>query len=276
MKRIIRLSITILVIFILYLNSPFPSEASREISITSDKLTLLGDEEMNVSASPSGFTDGETIYIKGAFYQEGFTNYFGFTKYNDNWVKNGESTLNQRQIKIREWDGYLTVKNDFTDSGYKGNGEYKFKVGFYYTTSGGNLSSVNWSSNSLSLNIIAPSPTQTPIPTSMPSSTPNPTNTPTPPTSPPSPSTKLPLATKTPVTPKVYGESNILGDSNVKVNSDSKNPSITPQDMKLQAENQKSIDLAKILIIVGVAMIGGSTLWLFIKTKRHKGLNLHS
>ena len=61
----------------------------------------------------------------------------------------------------------------------------------------------------------------------------------------------------------------------MKVNSDSQNASPTPQDTKLLGENQKSIDLAKILIILGAAMIGGSALWIFIKTKKQR-LNLHS
>lgn len=157
--------------------------ASRDLTISSDKTSLFGDEEMTISASSSGFTDRETIYLKGAFYQDGSTNYFGYTKKGDNWIKSGESILNQRIEKIDEWNQSLIVKSDFSDSGFNGEGSYKLKVGYYYFTTGGKISSVNWSSNSLDIYINEPDPTSTPMPTSTPSPTekqPTPTNTPSP------------------------------------------------------------------------------------------------
>ena len=57
-----------------------PVFATRSVVIEANKQSLLGDEEMAIIASPSGFTSGEIIYVKGAFYQEGSTNYFGYTK----------------------------------------------------------------------------------------------------------------------------------------------------------------------------------------------------
>src|SRR3990167_1285393 len=99
--------------FFLFFQSK-PIYAARNISITSDKSSLKGYEEMNLTASTSGFTDGETIYIKGAFYQDSASpNYFGYTKNGDNWIKNSESSQSQRLIKIGEWDGKLIVKSDF-------------------------------------------------------------------------------------------------------------------------------------------------------------------
>jgi hypothetical protein len=151
-----------------------PSYAARNVVIESNKSALFGEEEMTVHiASMSGFITGETIYFKGAFYQEGSTNYLGYTKIGDTWIKNGESTINQKKIKIGDWDGNLAVKTDFSDSGYIGEGSYKFKLGFYYLTSGGNLSSINWSSNNLDVNISEPDPTVTPrqIPTDKPEPT---------------------------------------------------------------------------------------------------------
>ncbi|MBI5620981.1 hypothetical protein HY949_04325 [Candidatus Gottesmanbacteria bacterium] len=163
------------------------------MTITSDKTSLFGDEEMTITASASGFTPGETIYIKGVLYQEGSTNYFGYSKNGDAWIKTGDSSTNQRLIVIDDWNGSLSVKSDFSDSGYKGEGDYKAKVGFYYTTSGGNLSSVNWSNNSISvlLNEPDPTPTFTPMPTPTPHPSQAPTVTPTPT------STKTPTPTPT-------------------------------------------------------------------------------
>ena len=171
--------------------TPQKAAASRNITISADKTVLNGYDEMTVTVSSmSGFTDGETIYIKGAFYKDGSTNYFGYTKNNDTWIKNGDTTVNQKQVQIGNWDQKLVIQSDFSDSGYVGEGDYKLKVGFYYTTSGGSVSSVNWSTNSLDITINDPDPT----PTSLPTSTPVPTSTPKPTPTP----TAKPTATKSP------------------------------------------------------------------------------
>ncbi len=163
----------------LYFFITSPVYAARSVSISSEDTSLFGDEEAQITVSPSGFTDGETIYIKGAFYQDGGTNYFGYTKNGDNWIKNGESTIKQNSIKIGEWNNKLAIKSDFTDSGYKGEGDYLFKIGFYYTTSGGNLSSVNWSSNNLVFSINEPDPIQSPAPSQHPVNNTSPSSSPT-------------------------------------------------------------------------------------------------
>lgn len=173
---------------LLFLLCVTPVYAARSLTIQGNKSSLLGDEEMTITASISGFTDGETIYIKGAFFQSGSTNYFGFTKSGDSWIKNSASNTSQRSVKIGEWDGTLIIKSDFSDSGYKGEGDYSFKVGFYY----GSYSSVNWSGNNLTITLNEPDPTPTLSPT--PTLTPTPTNTSTPTPSP----TQAPGATNTP------------------------------------------------------------------------------
>ncbi|HLD24544.1 MAG TPA: hypothetical protein VJB96_01370 [Patescibacteria group bacterium] len=166
-------------VLVLLLWHPIESlRATRSLMITSTTTSLFGEDEMVVTASASGFTDGEAIYVKGAFYQSGSTNYFGYTKKGDgSWVKNGETTMSQQSVTIGSWDGTLSVKSDFSDSGFGGEGDYSFKVGFYYTTSGGNLSSVNWSENTLTVTLNEPDPTPTPTPSMTP--TPNPTSVPT-------------------------------------------------------------------------------------------------
>lgn len=166
-----------------------PVFAARSLTVIGDKTALLGNEELTITASPSGFIDGETIYIKGAFFQSGSTNYFGYTKSGDSWIKNSTPNTSQRLVKIGEWDGTLVMKSDFSDSGYKGEGDYNVKVRFYYG------SSEDWSSNVLAVNISEPDPTPTetpipPTPTSVPA-----TSTPVPPTATKAPT---PFPTKTP------------------------------------------------------------------------------
>lgn len=165
--------------------------AARTLTLTSDTDRIVGDASFRVTASVSGFIDGETISIKGAFFYPGSTNYFGYTKRSDDtWVKNGETTGEQAKVVIGVWDGTLLLRADSADSGYQGEGEYQVKLGFYYVTGTGSLSTVNWSANTLPITITQPdptiTPTLTPLPTSTPSVilsptvTPHPTRTPTP------------------------------------------------------------------------------------------------
>lgn len=126
-----------------------------------------------------GFTDGESVYIKGAFSLPDSTNYFGYTKKGDEWVKNSITAADQLSVKAGEWDGRFTVKPDFADTGFKGTGNYNFKVGFYYYSNAGNLSSVNWSNVQTANITFIPTPTAVPTPTETPVPTPVPTSVPT-------------------------------------------------------------------------------------------------
>lgn len=151
----------LLIIILLHLSAGL-SFAARNLEITSDKSSIFKNEELNIVASVSGFVSSEKIYLKGAFYKDGSSNYFGLTKFNDSWIKNSTTALSQKEVIIDSWDNNILVKPDFNDSGFSGSGEYKFKVGFYYLTSSGNLSSVNWS-NDINIKIEA-IPTETPTP----------------------------------------------------------------------------------------------------------------
>lgn len=148
--------LVLLLVSVYFLESAGSSSAARNISITSNKSSLSTDEELVVVASASGFTSGEKIYIKGAFFKDGSSNYFGLTKNNETWIKNSATALSQREVNIGSWDNSVNVKPDFSDTGFNGSGEYKFKLGFYFLTSGGNASSINWSSNDVSINLGSP------------------------------------------------------------------------------------------------------------------------
>lgn len=200
MTRILRISIFSLSIFYSLLLLPRQIYATRSLSISSSATSLTSEETLTINTVPADFTPGETIYIKAAFHKSGSDNYFGFTQKNSDWIKNSETTINQRSIIIGSWDQNLVSKSDFTDSGFQGNGEYLLKVGYYYLTSGDNLSPVKWSTNSLPVNLVqpTPTPTPTPIPTPVPTATPAPTST-TSPTQSPTPSPK-PTSTPRPTT----------------------------------------------------------------------------
>jgi hypothetical protein len=233
--------------------------AARSISIISvNKDTLLGDEDLNIVASPSGFASDEQFYIKGAFYQDiSSPNYFGYTKNGDNWIKNSDSVVNQKLVKLNEWDDSLTTKVDFLDSGYKGEDSYKFKIGFYYITSGGKTSSVNWSSNNVDIMVNEPDPTPTPdlspvetlTPTANPvavliKSTPTPTFKPAATTTlKPSPTTmKVLIATKT----------TVLGISSK--SAEIQNPTSTVQPIRIASASKNNL-LAEILISLGIVFL---------------------
>ena len=243
-----------------------PVEASRSLSITSDKSSLFGDEEMLITASPSGFATTEAVFIKGAFYQDGSTNYFGLTKNGDTWIKNGDSSQNQLQVKIGDWDGGVRVKCDFGDSGYKGEGDYKLKLGFYYTTSNGTLSSINWSSNVLTVSVSEPDPTPTvtPQPTTTPTVAPTKTATPT--AIPIKTSTPTPKPTASPtVSPEESSSSSLSGEV-LGLEFDSP----TPPSTNSKTGNKSNI-FALVLIGLGIIFVGLS---LYLGTKYKKNLQV--
>jgi len=137
--------------------------ASRSIRIVTAPFTLISDQPQEIIASASGFDDGELVHIKGALYRDGSTNYFGYTENGGVWVKNSAPTETQRSVDMSTWDGSLRVRADFEDSGYSGDGPYFLKIRFYYGENGS-----QWSENSVSVTLVAPTATVTPVPTPSP------------------------------------------------------------------------------------------------------------
>lgn len=192
---------------------------AKSMTFTIPSHVLQGDQELTITASASGFTTQENLYIKGAFFKEGSSNYFGYTKYGDTWIKNSTSTVNQRKVYIGEWDGTVTVKADYNDSGFVGNGSYKLKLGFYTLASDGDISNVHWSETIASLELEQPPPTPTTVPTNTPVPTQSPSSTPTPVTT--IVQTQTPLPSRTQPTPPLSKvsfvaktqEKKVLGDT---------------------------------------------------------------
>jgi hypothetical protein len=149
-------------------------------SFTLPVSSLIADQEMTLTASVSGFQHGKEFYIKGAFYKQGSSNYFGYTKSDDSWIKNSVTTKNQKKVTVGTWNHELLVRPDFQDSGFIGDGEYFFKVGYYSIDTEGNPSSVKWSDTSVAIHLTAPTPTPLPTETPRPTQTPKPASTATP------------------------------------------------------------------------------------------------
>ncbi|MGB9637260.1 MAG: hypothetical protein ACPLY7_00470, partial [Microgenomates group bacterium] len=59
-QRKLSLAFFVACVACLFLIFPGSAQATREIIIVSDKSSLLGEEEMEVVASASGFIEGET------------------------------------------------------------------------------------------------------------------------------------------------------------------------------------------------------------------------
>jgi hypothetical protein len=172
------------------------------ISITSgNESTLTGEQELTLTATPSGFPTSQSLIVKGAFYKDDPSpNYFGYIKNGSNWIQvdasGNKGSLPQISVDLGSFQ--ITVKSEFTDTGFTnyGDGLYKLKIG-YYTSLSDDI--VQWS-EPISVTLIAP-PTPTPTPSPTPTPTPGPTSTPTAtPTKTPTPTlkpTKTPFPTPT-------------------------------------------------------------------------------
>lgn len=171
------------VIFLLFLYPIGEVSAARAISIQVSGDTFVVDEPFEITASASGFSNGESVRIKGAFFLSGSTNYFGFSRLGDSsWVENIQSAVRQPEVVMGTWDNRLSVMGDAADSGYQGEGEYFLKLGYYYITGSGTLSPVQWSTNTVPVVLRDPeiTPTRTPAPTATSAPTASPTHTPRP------------------------------------------------------------------------------------------------
>ncbi|HBQ51270.1 TPA: hypothetical protein DD690_04805 [Candidatus Daviesbacteria bacterium] len=119
--------------------SPSPSSASSfTISNVPSSIDSTQTFTTSITLELSSYPNTK-FYLKGAFVKSGSTNYFGYTKVNDSWVKNNNTYSDQYSITTDssgKWSGSLEIQPDVFDSGYEGTNDYIFKVGRY--TSSGN------------------------------------------------------------------------------------------------------------------------------------------
>lgn len=134
---------------------------SQSLIISNIPTNIKSTDSFSINVTLTSNTNINTsFFIKGAFYRDGETNYFGKTKVSNSWIKNSQSATEQFKIitdSSGNWSGNLELMVDSDDSGYKGSGGYKIKVARYNSDGSG----LFWS-NDVSINIenISP-PTQT-------------------------------------------------------------------------------------------------------------------
>jgi len=141
--------------------------------------------EINVSLVDAPIN--RTYYLRAALFEEGKTNYFGYT-YNHSGQWHNSPSQHTEFLEITtnsegSWSGQLKAKADLNSSYFKGSGKYQFKIGRY--TVGG--SGPSWSNNTGSITInyspppsSSPSPEPDPTPESEPESTSSPMVSPSP------------------------------------------------------------------------------------------------
>lgn len=155
--------------------TPTPNN-SPNISISNVPSSINVDQSFDASVQITNFSPNSNYYLKGAFKKSDTSNYFGQTLVGNTWIKNNEEYTKQLLITTDSsgnWNGTISIKGDQNDSGFTGNDNYVFKVGYYHDGS-----SVSWS-NEVIVNLTGsvPTPTQTPTPTTK--STVTPTKLPT-------------------------------------------------------------------------------------------------
>ncbi len=133
-----------------------PSSTKQSFIISLDKNELTDSVSLPITVRLENFDPNKTYYLKGAFYKDGSTNYFGLTNVSGTWIKNSASYNSQFKISTNSsgnWQDKIDLRNDPSDSGFTGSGEYKLKMG-HYTEEGKNLT---WS-NSVDISLHAEKP----------------------------------------------------------------------------------------------------------------------
>lgn len=133
---------------------PAPSSGKNEntFSIKDAPAEIDSDQEIEVNVLIKlSDKPNSAFYLKGAFKKSDSLNYFGETYSGSSWCKNNSTYSKQLAIAVNsdgKWEGKIKVRPDFEDSGFKGTGDYVFKVGRYTDMGNGPV----WS-NELSLKI---------------------------------------------------------------------------------------------------------------------------
>lgn len=167
-----------LLLFLFIVQAP---ALAYQLAISSDQIDVTDTSEVDVSVNLSINADnGTKYYLRGAFFKPSSANSCGYTWNGSSWY-NGPYTSNQGWknlpvaiIQDNSWADTIKVKIDDQDSNCKDSGIYSFKVIRY--TDGGSPADSN---NTISFNVILPTPTPTPTLTPKPTPTTKPTRMPT-------------------------------------------------------------------------------------------------
>lgn len=255
MIKIICLSVIFLLLLFLH-----PQQVFAAFNFSTSKQTISDIEELTVEINLdlASTTANNTYYLRGAFYKEGTTKYFGATINKNGDFYNGpySDCQNLYQITVDasgDWSGEIKVKADPTSAYFEGSGDYFFKVGRYTTSC-----NITWA-DSAPIKIAI---TQTVFPSPSPSSnystpptsiippkspSPSPKNSPSPSPKSPSPSPK-----KSPAAILGEKEENLPSSTPAQTPSPSPSPSPSPQTSLGKTK------VAGILTGAGLVIIGAS------------------
>lgn len=147
-------------------NSAEPAKTENKISnkfeIKDLKSEINSNEEVEVSVLIENDKPNSRFHIKGAFRKDDSINYFGETLFESEWSKNSSAYSKQPVIQTNnegKWEGKIKVRADTEDSGFKGQGDYTFKVGKYTESGNGPV----WSNElNIKINYTEPSPSPSP------------------------------------------------------------------------------------------------------------------
>lgn len=146
-------------------SSPIPSPSPSNIySLGSIPSLINSGQSFQVSVLLQLPQQPNTIfYLKGAFFAEGSSNYFGQTKFNNAWIKNSGTYSSQYKIQTNSsgvWQGYIEIMPDSEDSGFPDSDDYLFKLARYSATGSG----PTWTEtqNIYITKLVSPSPLPTP------------------------------------------------------------------------------------------------------------------
>lgn len=229
-------------------NSTNPTSSVFEVSSLSSSIN--SDQSTSTNVQITGLSPNTKYYLKGAFFKKDSTNYFGYTKYNNEWIKNSANYSSQYSFTSDSSGSFnttLEVKPDPDDSGLSGSGSYQFKVGRYNSSGSG----PTWS-NEQSLTITVISSTST---SSTKSSSPTPTPTPTPTNK--TTSSKLSSTSKNSPSSVIHTIPSLTPDDKVKGESIKNN-------IEIKSDRRSSINWR--FIIAGfIAVILGSGTFIVVK-----------
>ena len=211
------------VLFLLFFWLFFPVVVFATISFTINNPVREGDYFI-VDASLSGIAS-TSAFVQGMFTATNSSSYFGFTwGQNEEWVNyvgntNKDFIIQNLPILQRNISQKIWVRPNYTDSAYKGPGDYLLKLKRYTGASDNSTGD----DAVVTVTLTEPLPTPTPTPTEEPTNSPEPTSVSTPiPTKTPTPTpttTKSPTISSTPTIPKASIASlsatisGVLGDS---------------------------------------------------------------
>lgn len=245
--------------------------AAMSLTFTGLPSSVNEDGPFEVNVSLLDAPTNRTYYLRAALFEEGKTNYFGYT-YNHSGQWHNAPSQHTQFLEINtgpegSWSGQLRAKADLDSSYFKGAGGYRFKIGRY--TEGGSLS---WSNNTGSITINYtpppnPSPTPSPEPESEPDPSPSPS--PTPSVVVASPKVSPKTSTKKPVTTSLFdshdSEEMLLSTEGGEILGSTEGAEAT------ESKKEKSPYLIPIILgVLGLGLIGGTGV-VFYKQRGYNG-----